>query len=53
MFLGKDGTINIQKVDLRNYMKFVLKDGTVLEKRSVLECITSELILRNKSVEIR
>lgn len=53
MFLGKDSTAEIQKVDLRNYMKFILKDGTVLEKRLVLDCIKSNLVLKNKIISIQ
>ncbi len=53
MFLGKDNSADIQKVDLRNYMKFVLKDGTILEKRSVLDCIKSDLILKNKTITVK
>ncbi len=53
MFLGKDSTAEIQKVDLRNYMKSILKDGTVLEKRLVLDCIKSNLVLKNKIISIQ
>lgn len=53
MFLGKENTADIQKVDLRNYMKFVLKDGTILEKRSVLDCIKNDLVLKNKIITVK
>lgn len=53
MFLGKDNPTDIQKVDLRNYMKFVLKDGTILEKRSVLDCIKNDLVLKNKIITVK
>jgi hypothetical protein len=53
MFLGKENAAEIQKVDLRNYTKFVLRDGTVLEKRSVLNCIKNNLILKNRSISIQ
>ncbi|MBP6908281.1 MAG: recombinase family protein [Candidatus Pacebacteria bacterium] len=53
MFLGKDNPADIQKVDLRNYMKFVLKDGTILEKRSVLDCIKNDLVLKNKIITVK
>ncbi len=53
MFLGKENSAEIQKVDLRNYLKFVLKDGTILERRSVLDCIKSNLVLKNKTVTIQ
>ena len=50
MFLGKENTTKVQKVDLQHYSKFILKEGSVLEKRSVLECLKSNLILENKRV---
>lgn len=53
MFLEKDNPADIQKVDLRNYMKFVLKDGTILEKRSVLDCIKNDLVLKNKTITVK
>ncbi len=53
MFLGKENAAEIQKVDLRNYTKFVLRDGTVLEKRSVLNCIKNNLVLKNRSISIQ
>jgi DNA invertase Pin-like site-specific DNA recombinase len=53
MFLGKENTAEIQKVDLRNYLKFVLKDGTLLEKRTVLNCIKNDLVLKNRNISIQ
>lgn len=50
MFLGKKRTEKIETIDLRDYAKFVLKDGSILEQRSVLECISSELILKNGKI---
>ncbi len=52
MFLGKKKTDSIEPVDLKDYAKFVLREGTVLEQRSVLECISCELVLKNKKVII-
>ncbi len=51
MFLGKKRTEKIETIDLRDYAKFMLKDGSVLEQRSVLECISSKLILKNKHIQ--
>jgi hypothetical protein len=51
MFLGKKKTDEIESIDLKDYAKFVLREGSVLEQRSVLECINSELILKNKKIE--
>lgn len=52
MFLGKENKPKIQDIDLRDYAKFVLKEGSILEKRSVLECLKSEIILKDKKVFI-
>ncbi len=52
MFLGKKRTEKIETIDLRDYAKFVLKDGSIIEQRSVLECISSELILKNGKISI-
>lgn len=50
MFLGKKKIEKIEPIDLKDYAKFVLRDGTVLEQRSVLECVSSESILKNGKV---
>ena len=51
MFLGKKKTERIELIDVRDYARFVLTEGTVLEQRSVLECVSSELMLRDRRVE--
>jgi len=50
MFLGKKRTEKIESVDLRDYAKFVLREGTILEQRSVLGCVSSELVLKNGQI---
>jgi len=52
MFLGKKRTEKIETIDLRDYAKFVLKDGSILEQRSVLECISSGLVLKNGKINL-
>jgi len=52
MFLGKKKTEKIEPIDLKDYTKFVLKEGSPLEQRSILECISSELVLKNKKIKI-
>ena len=51
MFLGKKKTEKIEPIDLKDYTKFVLKEGSPLEQRSILECISSELVLKNKIIK--
>lgn len=48
MFLGKEKTEEIEKVDLRDYIKFVLKEGTILEKRMILDCVVCDIQLVDK-----
>jgi len=50
MFLGNKRTEKIETIDLKDYTKFVLKEGTPFEQRSILECINSELILKNRVI---
>jgi len=53
MFLGKENTGKVQAVDLQHYAKFVLKEGSILEKRLVLECLKSEIVMKERSISIR
>lgn len=53
MFLSKKKSEAIELIDLRDYAKFVLTEGTILEQRSVLECIISELILMDCKIKIQ
>ncbi len=52
MFLGKKKTEKIEPIDLKDYTKFVLKEGSSLEQRSILECISSELVLKSKKIQL-
>jgi hypothetical protein len=37
-------------VDVRNYTKYLLKEGTLIEKRELLGCLQSKLFLKDKKV---
>ena len=52
MFLGKKKTERIESIDIREYARFVLTEGTVLEQRSVLECISSDLTLNSGKISV-
>ncbi len=53
MFIGKENTPEIKTVDIRDYVKFILKDGNILEKRSILECFKNEIFMKNKSIFVK
>lgn len=38
------------RLDARNYMKYLLREGTIQEKRDLMQSFTSKLILINKRV---
>ncbi|HUT96350.1 MAG TPA: recombinase family protein [Candidatus Paceibacterota bacterium] len=39
-------------IDIRNYAKYILKEGTVFEKRELLCCLKSKLVLKNKELSL-
>lgn len=41
-----------KEVDLRNYAKYLLQEGSLLEKRELLSCLKSKLSMRNKVIEL-
>jgi hypothetical protein len=45
----KQDKIEIE-VDVRNYTKYLLKEGTLIEKRELLGCLQSKLFLRDEKV---
>ncbi len=40
-------------VDTRNYAKYLLKEGTITEKRELLSCLKSQLVLKDKKVSLQ
>ncbi|MCK9588145.1 MAG: recombinase family protein [Terrimicrobiaceae bacterium] len=48
--LGKKQKKFNQDVDIRNYAKYLLRDGTILEKRELLGCLKSKAILRDRKI---
>jgi len=41
-----------KEVNLRNYAKYLLKDGSLIEKRSLLSCLKSRLVMKNKEITL-
>ncbi len=42
--------IQIKDVDIRDYAKFILKEGLIEEKRELLTCFKSKILLKNKEI---
>lgn len=39
-------------VDIRNYAKYVLSEGTIFEKRELLSCLKSKVSMTAKKIHI-
>ena len=53
MATGKNQNIDVSDVDVKNYIKFLLKEGDDQEKRELLTCFDGEILLKNKVIEIK
>jgi len=40
------------EIDIRNYAKYMLKEGTMFEKRELLANLKSKLVLKNKAISL-
>ena len=43
----KEKTIKVVDIDIRNYAKYILREGTMLEKRELLICLKSKITMAN------
>lgn len=50
--LGQKNQIRTTEVDIRNYAKYLLKEGTIYEKRELLSLLKSKLVLKDKKIEL-
>lgn len=50
--LGLKQNIQIKDIDIRDYAKFILKDGTIEEKRELLTCFKSKVKLKHRLISI-
>ena len=41
-----------KKIDMRNYAKYVLREGSIVEKREVLRYLEGRLLIKNKEIYI-
>lgn len=46
--LGVKDKIKVADIEIRNYAKYVLREGTNFEKRELLSCLKSKLVMQNK-----
>lgn len=53
--LQMDSSQPIQKspIDLKTYAKYILQSGTITEKREILACLKSRLVLKEKKITLK
>lgn len=48
----KETKVSVKDVEVRNYAKYILREGQVHEKRELLGCLKSKIVLKQKSVAL-
>lgn len=48
----KEKNIKVADIDIRNYAKYILREGTIFEKRELLGCLKSKLMMANKILKL-
>lgn len=52
MLMGRKTNITVKDIDIRNYAKFILLEGTIDEKREFLRCLNNKISFRDKRVSL-
>jgi hypothetical protein len=52
MLLGTKTPIAVKDIDIRNYAKFILIEGSMEEKREFLRCLKTDILLKNKKIYV-
>jgi len=52
MIFDEKTHIHIKNIDVRHYAKFILKRGTTDEKRELISCLKSNIVLDNRKVSL-
>ena len=51
--LGSNEIIDVMDIDIRNYTKHILKEGSDIEKRELLGCFNNQIELTNKTIGLK
>ena len=52
MLLGNKTAVAVKNIDIRNYAKFILQEGTLDEKWEFLRCLKNKIVLSNKKIHL-
>jgi hypothetical protein len=48
----KEKAVKVADIDIRNYAKYILRDGLIQEKRELLTCLRSRITMAGKKISI-
>jgi DNA invertase Pin-like site-specific DNA recombinase len=51
--INNNEKISVKEIDIREYAKYILREGNTIEKRELLGCMRSQLIIKDKVVSIK
>ena len=50
--LGGTSDMAVTDIDVKDYVKFLLKKGSLEEKREIIGCVKSKVLLKNKQLTL-
>jgi hypothetical protein len=50
--LGKKEKIIVANIDIRNYAKYLMREGKDIEKRELLSCLKGKIVLNEKKISL-
>ncbi len=53
VLLNKKDKITVDDIDVRNYAKYLLREGKDIEKRELLGCLRGQIQLKEKEISLR
>ncbi|MEI6553907.1 MAG: recombinase family protein, partial [bacterium] len=53
IMLGIKDKIEVRELDIKNYAKYIFKEGSDIEKREILGCLKTQIFLDNKLISIK
>jgi len=52
LVLKNNEKIEIDDIDIRNYIKYILREESILEKRELLSCLKDKLVLKDGKITV-
>ncbi len=53
MLVGSKTPVTVKDIDIKNYAKWILQEGSTIEKREFLGCLNTKITLSGKIVSVQ